>query len=375
MKSHRDNLPAVVERPIQYLAQSMPSVTYGPAEADSEPTVPLTHYLWILRLHRWTILIFIVACVLATVIVSARLVPLYEATATIDIDRQTPPGIIGQEAARSALTDSDQFLATQVKLIQSDSVLRPVALRYGLDNADALNGADRAKMAARRDAPIILKKLKVTRPPNTYLLLVSYRSADPRLAADVANAVTQSYIRHTFDLRFRASASLSTFMEKQIEELHAKMERSTGALVVFEKELNVINPEEKTSILSSRLLQLNTEYTNAQADRVRKEAESLSLDGESMEAALASPQGESLRKLLEHLNEVQEKFAQIGGQYGANHPEYRKAAAQVAEVQRLLEKTRQNIAERVTVGHSQAVSRERMLRAAVLCRRPLTAWR
>jgi succinoglycan biosynthesis transport protein ExoP len=368
MTSNRDNLlPAVVERPIQYVEQTLPSFAYSrPGEADGESIVPLSHYLWILRLHRWKILIFIGACVLATVIVSSRLVPLYEATATIDIDRQTPPGIIGEEAARSSLSDADQFLATQVKLIQSDSVLRPVALRYKLLNdVDAQTGSDSAKLAARQDAPIVLKSLKVVRPPNTYLLLVNYRSADPHLAADVANAITQSYIMHAFDLRFRASSSLATFMEKQIEELHAKMERSTGALVVFEKELNVINPEEKTSILSSRLLQLNTEYTNAQADRVRKEAESLSVGDNSMEAALASAQGESLRKLQEHLNEVQEKFAQVGGQYGANHPEYRKAAAQVAEVQRLLEKTRENIAGRVNVGHREAVSREEMLKAAV----------
>ncbi len=54
-------------------------------------------------------------------------------------------------------------------------------------------------------------------------------------------------------------------MEKQLEELKAKMERSSAALAQFERELNVINPEEKTSILSARLLQLNTEYTNAQS--------------------------------------------------------------------------------------------------------------
>src|SRR5262249_43819200 len=147
--------------------------------------------------------------------------------------------------------------------------------------------------------------------------------------------------------------------------LRAKMELSTAALLGFEKELNVINPEEKTSILSSRLLQLNTEYTNAQADRVKKEAQSVSISGNSMEAALASDQGESLRKLLEHLNEVQEKFAQVSGHYGPSHPEHRKAAAQVAEVQRLLEKTRQNIAERVMVEHREALSREEMLRVAV----------
>ena len=215
--------------------------------------------------------------------------------------------------------------------------MRPVVQRYRLlDPKEPLTDAGLASRAARADAPIVLHNLKVARPPSTYLLLVSYRSADARLAADVANDVARSYIAHTFDLRYRASSSLSAFMEKQIEELRAKMERSTEALVVFEKELNVINPEEKTSILSSRLLQLNTEYTHAQGDRVRKEAETLSVGGNSMEAALASPQGESLRKLLDHLNDAQERFAQVSGQYGENHPEYRKAASQVEVVRQLL---------------------------------------
>ena len=57
-------------------------------------------------------------------------------------------------------------------------------------------------------------------------------------------------------------------MERQLEELKAQMEKSSEALAQFERELNVINPEEKTNILSARLLQLNTEYTKAQADRV-----------------------------------------------------------------------------------------------------------
>jgi succinoglycan biosynthesis transport protein ExoP len=367
MKSNRDNLPAVIERPIQYLAQPVPSRMYAtPGDSEVEAPTPLSHYLWILRLHRWKILTFIAASVLGTVIVSSRLVPVYEATAIVDIDQQKPPGIIGEESARSALNDSDQFLATQVKLIQSDSVLRPVVLQYKLLEQDGAASSDRIKAAARENAPLTLKKLKVTRQSNTYLLLVSYRSPDPQLAADIANAVTQSYIMHSFDLRFRASASLSTFMDKQIEGLRAQMERSTAALVGFERELNVINPEEKTSILTARLLQLNTEYTNAQADRVKKEAESMSMSGESMEAAQASPQGESLRKLAEHLNEVTESFAQASGQYGANHPEYRKAAAKVAEVERLLETTRRNIAGRVNVGHRQALDREGMLRSAVV---------
>ena len=240
-------------------------------------------------------------CVAATVVISSRLTPIYESTATIDIDRQVPPAVIGQDAARMAPNDADQFLATQIKIIQSDSVLRPVALQ--LPPPGRRNRPCRARpalpTARAQNAPVTLKNLKVTRPPNTYLLLISYRSPDPDLAADVANGVADSYIQHTYNIRFRATAGLSAFMEKQMEELRAKMERSSAALAQFERDLSVINPEEKTSILSSRLLQLNTEFTTAQADRVRKEAAYNSVKSGSLEAAQASTQGEQLRRLAD----------------------------------------------------------------------------
>jgi polysaccharide biosynthesis transport protein len=361
------NLPAVL-KPVQWVTQPLPPTVIQTPQLDpdsAQPSVPLSHYLWILRRQRWKILGFVTSAVLATVIVSLRLTPVYEATAIIDIDRQTPPGIIGQEANRATVNDSDQFLATQVKLLQSDAVLRPVVQKFNLlEREGTIDPKDPAR-TARQDAPITLRKLKVTRAPNTYLLLVSYRSPDATLASETANAIAQSYIQHTFNLRFRASANLSTFMEKQLEELKAKMERSTSALSQFEKELNVINPAEKTSILSARLLQLNTEYTNAQADRVRKEAASNSLSSGSMESALASQQGEALRKLLENYNEAQQRFATVRGQYGANHPEYRKAEGQVAEIERQLRATRQNIAQRVNVEYTEAKNREEMLRNAV----------
>ena len=258
--------PKALPAPNQALQPSWSGYDVEPPE---QSTVPLAHYLWLLRRHRWKIIAFVFACVTATLIVSARLTPIYESTVTVDVDRQIPSAVIGQDAARAPLNDADQFLATQVKLIQSDSVLRPVAQQYHLLDLekDASDVTPEKSSEAEEDAPILLKKLKVTRPPNTYLLLISYRSPQPRLAADVANAVAHSYVEHTYNIRFQSSASLAEFMEKQLEELKAKMERSSAALAQFERELNVINPEEKTSILSARLLQLNTEYTNAQTDR------------------------------------------------------------------------------------------------------------
>src|ERR1022692_4968861 len=113
--------------------QAVQPAWYGyDTEPSDQSAVPLSHYLWILKRHRWKILGFVAGCVAVTVLISARLTPVYEATATVDIDRQMPSAAIGQDAARMPANDADQFLATQVKMIQSDSVLRPVTQQYHL---------------------------------------------------------------------------------------------------------------------------------------------------------------------------------------------------------------------------------------------------
>lgn len=339
---------------------------YGPEPEPEQPAVPLTHYLWILKRHRYKIAGFVLASVVCTYIVSKRLTPIYESTATVDIDRRMPTGVVGQDATMSAANDSDQFLATQIRLIQSDSVLRPVVQQYHLRDLEKLSQDASPESAIRiQRTPVKLSNLKITRPPNTYLLLISYRSPDPDMAANVANAVTTSYLQRTFEIRYRATADLSTFMEKQLEELRAKMERSGMALAQFERELNVINPEEKTSILSSRLLQLNTEYTNAETERVKKEAAWQSIQTGTLEAAQVSTQGDSLKAIQTRLDDATQKFAEVMARVGKNHPDYRKAAAEVAELQRQFQAARTSIVRRVETEYKEAVNRQAMLQKAV----------
>jgi len=338
-----------------------------PEFEGAQPRVSASHYLLVIFRQKWKILGFVATCVLVTYLVSARLTPIYEASAKIDVDRRAPSGVIGQEANQgSSVEDSDAFLATQVELIQSDAVLRPVAEHFNLLQRESqLERLPAEKARKKSDAPIYLKQLKVSRPLNTYILRISYRSPDPRLAADVANAVAHSYLEHTFDIRMQSSSELSSFMEKQLDALKAKMESSSLKLAKFEQELNVINPEEKTNILSARLLQLNTEYTNAQADRLRKEAAYNAMKGGSVAAAEVSTQGEELNKLQDRVNQAKQQLAEISTIYGANHSEYRKAANDLAEVQRQFEEMHNNVGLRIETDYREAVNREQMLQKAV----------
>ncbi len=234
-----EKIPSVIEmgRVPAYYAPMFQS----PEEEPEEAKVPLSQYLWILKRYRWRIASFITIAVLGTLLISLRLTPIYESTATVDIDRQTPSGVVGQDATRNIMNDADQFLATQMKLVQSDSVLRPVDQRFHLRKEEKQSEASGS--ARGEAAPVTLKQLKVTRPPNTYLIQISYRSADPQLAADAANAITQSYLEHTYNIRLRSSAGVATFMEHQLEELKTKMEGSARALAAFEREMNMVNPD------------------------------------------------------------------------------------------------------------------------------------
>ena len=333
----------------------------------AQPTISATHYLWVIFRQKWKIIVFVFLCVLGTFLYSSRLTPIYEATATIDVDRQLPSGVIGQEASQVlSAEDSDEFLQTQIELIQSDAVLRPVAQRFNLLQREAeLNHVPADKAPKLTNAPVVLGQLRIGRPIETYILRISYRSSDPVLAADVANAIAESYLEHTYEIQIRSSKALAAFMERQLDELKAKMERSSVALARFEQELNIINPEQRTSIVSARLLQLNTEYTAAQADRLRKEAMHNSMQSGTLAAAQISSQSDELRTLDDRLNQAKQHFTDVSTIYGPGHAEYRKAANTLAEVQRQFDETRRNVAQRVDTEYEEAVSREQMLEKTV----------
>lgn len=337
-----------------------------PADAF-DPHRQFRQYLRILNTHRWSIGGFVLLLTASTYIICAHLTPVYDSTATIDIDLRAPSAILGQDTAHSELTsDADQFLATQVSLLESDSVLRPVSEKYNLLTLEHQRPTTAEGNKHLIEAPIELKQLKVKRAPNTYLIKVTYRSSDRALASDVANAVVASYIKHTYSIRSQSTASLSTFMEGQLAELRAKMETSSMALAHFQSELDVVNPEEKTSIISARLLQLNTQYTDAQADRMKKEAVYNSTKSGSLEAAQVSPQGESLVDLMEKANQARVNLANVQQVYGAKHPEARKAGAEVAELEAQIERTTRSIKARTEIDYQQALNREQMLGRAVL---------
>jgi polysaccharide biosynthesis transport protein len=348
-----------------FIAVPKPHRLSDPAESQR----PLTFYAGILRRHVFTILLLSIVLTALVVLGCSLLPPINAGSAIIAIDRQSSPETIGDNRLLS--TGDDQFMATQQSLLQADTILRPVTVRYDLLQREhqfrryVFWYYSTERRNAIRNAPIVLKHLKVERDPNTYLLTITYRDEDPRLAADVANGIADSYLRNIFDTRVKEAGRLTTSMEQQLIDLKEKMESTHRALMVYQRNLGTADPEQKTSVLVARLQALNTESSAAEADRIAKEAVYREARDGTLPEVEVSGQSSDLAKDVEKLQVAKANLALVGATYGDQHPEYKKAAAQVEEARLALDESRSNVATRIGVDYRQTLVRERMLSEAV----------
>ena len=154
-------------------------------------------------------------------------------------------------------------------------------------------------------------------------------------------------------------------MERQLIDLKEKMESTHGALMAYQRDLGIADPEQKTSVLVARLQALNTENSVAEADRIAKEAVYREARDGSLPEVEVSAQASDLNRDVATLEVAKANLAMVAATYGDQHPEYRKAAAEVDEARAAVDESRQDVSNRIGVDYRQTLIRERMLSAAV----------
>lgn len=348
--------PSAVERPLPLPAEF-------PGGGNTEVPVSVGHYFWLLRRAWWKIAL---ATTLSTGLagyVAHRIQPLYESTARVAVDPEVSNTVMGDHGPVDvAGSETEQFFNTELELIQSDAVLRPVAQQFHL----LLKGNPSAPPdAAGTDAPVLLPGLSVVHPANSFLITISYRSHDPRQAAAIANAITHSFSLRSHTMRADASREESEFIRAQLGELKQKMDDSALALAAYEKQLGVINPDEKTSILESRLGELNTAYTEAQNDRMQKEVDLRALQTGSTAALEVSPQATPLSRMEDNLHAAQGRMEAVKGIYGSANPEYKQAANALQEATHQYEEAQHSVAKRIEMQFAEARHHEELIGIAV----------
>jgi capsular exopolysaccharide synthesis family protein len=340
----------------------------------------LAEILGTLRKRRWIIITTALVALTLGVLISARTKPQYSATARIAISRESSENFGFKDSQPTG--DSEDYdytvsMDTQTNVLQSNRIALEVIKNLHLDENRAFGGdlapstpksvdigiqrIDHAREAAL--LTLFHAAMKVSSVRNTRILDISFRSTDPALAAEVADNIVATYIENNYRTRYEATMQSSDWLAKQISDLKQRVETSQEKLIRYQRENGMLGIDEKQNIITQKLDDLNKSLTEAQADRISKQAAyETARAGKFNEVYEPNSLGASL---FQQEANLRSQYAQVTTTFGSNYPKSLEIKNQLDQTQRSIEAENQRRLTRLQSEFASAQAREAMLARAL----------
>ena len=318
---------------------------------DRMPREPhLLDYLIILRKHQWLILAFLLTVVTVVTIASFKMKPVYQATARVEVDRESQNNMQfkDQNGGYDSYMDAEDYIETQTKILESETLALQTIKSLDLGHYPEYGGTGptsnfaQGVNASKRPAILgaFLGSLSVKRVPNSNLVEVTFEAQDPQLAAQVANTHVQNYIEQNFRSKYDATTQASTWLSSELEELRLKVEKSEDARIAYQRANQIWQVDEKQDITTQKLGDLSKAVTEAQTTLAEKEALYRMAQSGNVDSLPAARDSAVIQDLLKRKSDIDQQYADAVNQYGPNYPKVQRLAAQQKEVSDDLEGAR-----------------------------------
>ena len=362
---------------------SEPSV--APLEEERTGARVLVQYWRIALYYKWSILGIALIGALFGALSALRAVPAYQADARLLV-RFNQPNVSGfQQFDASPMYW--MFYETQVDILRSRSIAERV-----VDRLDLVRGAQVAPAAApqseaestgwqalldehvlawrswrdaSRDwrdwippewrpqpAPAIAPRsprataagrviagLHVSGGKESEVIIVGFRSTDPKEAAQIANAVAEAYIDFGLESRLSSANKATSWLGQRLEELRTKLAESERALSEFQSAEGLVDTASRENIISARLGSLTAELIKAQTRSSGSGArygQLRELESRGTTDAAAALVLDNLLVTEAHRDvaEVERRVNELSERYGDKHPKMITARGDLTESKR-----------------------------------------
>ena len=344
---------------------------------DLSPREPhLYDYLLILRKHQWLVVSFLLAVVTIVSIATFRMQPVYTATARIEIDRENSNLLPFQGGdSYDLMMDLDNYIETQLRILTSETLALQTIRNSGLVPHNELGGTASASEAitsgslANHKRPpelgAFLGSLSVKRVPQSRLLDVSFEATDPQLAAQILNAHIANFTEQNLRSRYETTAKATVWLTDQLSDLKVKVQKAEDARLAYERQHQIWELDDKQNITTQRLTDINKELTDAQSERMRKEALYEFAKAGNIDAVPQLRENTMLQDLVKKRTENYTQYLDALNQYGPNFPKVQRTQAQLKELDGLIETEKHNILAALGNDYNAARQREGLLSEAL----------
>jgi capsular exopolysaccharide synthesis family protein len=354
-----------------------------------ENELGLSDFIEILRKRKWIIITALVLSVVTVLIASLMMTPQYKAEITIEISPDNPKITTFEDVVELDAPQAE-FYETQYKLIKSRTLagivskdlelakkpeFDPDRKGQGTSLIAAITGlfsperpADPKKAAADqrvRDKKItdeFLKRVNIDPDRKSRLVKVSFLSSDPEFSASAINTLGDKYIEWLLERKLDATKSARKFLEKQLSQVKANLERAEEELNKFSKSSDIISLDANLNLTYKQLAVLNEALAESENERLAKEAYYEQIKDGNYEYLPQVVNDESVQDLNEEYVKVKAEYDNISVIYGPNYPDIKQLGAKLASIESDIQKRVNGIAESINKGYEAALRKENIMK-------------
>lgn len=209
------------------------------------------------------------------------------------------------------------------------------------------------------------KALDVEALPKSQAVRIRFRSKDPKLASEVVNRLTASYLQYNFTTRYEATMQASAWLHDRLAQMQKDVEEAGAQVASYQKSANIIGTDETDNLAVSQLSDMGKQLTDAEADRILKEAKyRLAMTGNPELIGTIVPDS-VLPTLRSQEAQLNAQLAQAQAEYGSKYPKVIVLQAQLDAVAQALRREMVNIQSRFKSEYEAALHTESDLQGSM----------
>ncbi|WCJ59679.1 polysaccharide biosynthesis tyrosine autokinase [Fontisphaera persica] len=283
----------------------------------------------------------IILCVVISLMVAAYHLKnsprLYQAVATVQVEQEEKKAVKVDPIVREDLRSSES-LNTIVQKFKSRALLERVVETNRLAQNPAFVPQDGS---VTRDE-VVARLGNLTRAElrrGTRLIDIFAVHTDPKLAADIANALAEQYMAYDMQTVSATTKGAYSYLRDETERLKKKLEESERNLQKYREEAGIVSLQQSQDVLAPQLRELTAKVAQARSDtaRLQRQYQRLLAQASNVSDLLLLPQIAAMPEvqgLRTALSKSEQDFKILSLRYKDKHPKYIDAAVQIEAMKR-----------------------------------------
>ncbi|RWI12336.1 exopolysaccharide transport family protein [Mesorhizobium sp.] len=278
----------------------------------------------------------------------------------------------------------EEGVTSQVEVISSTDILKQVAQKLNLsrlpefdETADMPVSSRLLVIAGLKSDPneippeerVLTKmreKLNVYRVEKSRVIVIEFSSEDPRLAAEIPNAVADAYISVQGNANIESNSAATDWLAPEIADLSKRVKDAEAKVASYRAQSDLLMGGNNSVLATQQLSELSSELSRVRANRASAEATADSVrralqNGGSLDAVPEVLSSELIQRLRERQVELKTNIADLSTSLLDNHPRIRALKSQLADLDRQIRNEAEKIMKGLMTQAQTAQARENQL--------------